>query len=167
MTCVSAVISAEPFFPEHRSCRAGKDIPKSCEITLSENGYIVDVSTGNKISDTPEPMGAMNTISLYQYGNKYVLENQNYSSGKTRQWIAFKYFDKKITLERIYNFSQSISMISGPKWHGYECRNSTLELVNQAGLALSEAAIKLACGDIENIAMELKQLLPHSQQPIH
>jgi hypothetical protein len=160
MTCVSAVISAEPFFPEHQSCRAGKDIPKSCEITLSENGYIVDVATGNKISDTPEPTGAMNTISLYKYGNKYILENQNYSSGKTRQWIAFKYSDKKITLERIYVFSQAISMISGPKWHGYECRNSTLELVNQAGLALSEAAIKLVCGDIENIATELKQLPP-------
>lgn len=141
--------AAELVFPQVKSCGDDSNAISSCSVVLDKDGYIVDAHSGRKLFDKPEPMGALSSNKLYQYGSQYILENQNYSSSKTRRWVAFSYDDKRIVLNRIYIFSLDIFMPSGPRWHGYECHPDSAELTARANLAFGEVAIESLCGDVE------------------
>lgn len=156
MIFASTLISAEPLFPPHESCMAAKDKANDCAITLDKNGFLVNVSTGAKIFEKPEPMGAISSNWLYRYGNKYILENQNFSSSKTRQWVTFEYNKEKIFIDRIYSFSLEISMQSGPTWYGYECRGNSMRIVDDAASSFSELAMTSICGETigENVKVK-------------
>lgn len=156
MICISTLISAEPLFPQHVSCMAGKSKGNNCEVLLDDNGFLVNVSTGAKISETPEPMGAISSNWLYRYGDRYILENQNFSSSKTRQWVTFGYDKEKIFIDRVYSFSLEISMQSVPTWYGYECRGNSVRVVDHAGSSFSELAMTSFCGEAvgENVKVK-------------
>lgn len=145
---VSELAVAEVFFPESVLCNVGSEGANHCEVLPDNDGYIVDALTGGKISSVSEDVGAMSMNNLYLYGDKYVLENQNFSSAKTRQWTSFSYKDGRLMLDRLYRFSLDISIKKGPVWYGYECRErSGTSLSYDSKLSLSEASVELACGN--------------------
>lgn len=153
----STLISAEPLFPPHESCMAAKDKANDCAVVLDENDFLVNASTGAKIFEAPEPTGAISSNWLYRYGNKYILENQNFSSSKTRQWVTFEYKKEKIFVDRIYSFSLEISMQSGPTWYGYECRGDSIRIVDHATSSFSELAITSICGEVIGEHVKVKK----------
>ncbi|WP_338525161.1 hypothetical protein NUH87_05860 [Pseudomonas batumici] len=153
----STFVCAEPLFPQHESCTAGKDKASGCGVILDEGGFLVDGSTGDKISIVSENTGMMSSNWLYRYSGKYVLEHLDFTSSKARQWVVFSYIDKKIIIDRVYSFSQEISAQSVPAWYGYECRGSGGELVNDKNLAFSESVIATICGDAVNGSLRLKK----------
>lgn len=150
------VAIASPMFPSLQACAKGKGIDKACALSLDKNGYIVDVNSGKKLSDTAEPMGTMNSYALYRDGNRYILDNENYSSAKTKRWVVFGYEDGKVILERIYIFSLDIDMKSGPYWHGYDCRPDARAFAVLADRSFSESAMEALCGDAESEPVRVK-----------
>ncbi|AZD18854.1 hypothetical protein PUP66_00290 [Pseudomonas chlororaphis] len=160
MIFLPTLASAEPIFPQYKSCMDGKDKSNGCTIFLDESGFLVDAATGGKVVTTPESMGAISSNWLYQYGNKYILENQNLSSSKTRQWVTFEYERGKIVVDRVYSFSTEISMQSGPTWYGYECRGNSIEVVGHAELSLSELAMTSVCGEAVGENIKVKEEAP-------
>ncbi|MFY1022133.1 hypothetical protein [Ectopseudomonas khazarica] len=157
----SELAFAEMFFPQSISCNVGSKDTSHCEVLLDSDGYVIDTRTGSKVSSVSEDVGAMNMSNLYLYGRKYVLENQNFSSAKTRQWTSFDYKNGRLLLDRLYRFSLEISVSQGAVWYGYECRErSGASLVYGDKLSLSEASVELACGHEEVSKLELVKTEP-------
>jgi hypothetical protein len=144
---ISFSASAEPIFPQHESCSAGKDKASDCDVILDDKGFLINVSTGERISAVTENTGTMSSNWLYKNGGKYVLEHLDYTSSKARQSVVFSYVNKKIVIDRVYIFSQEISMQSGPGWYGFECRDSGEKLINGENLTFSESVVTTLCGD--------------------
>lgn len=130
-------------------CVEGQENNTVCDIVIDSEGYVFDVVAQRRIFDSSEPSGALYSSSLYKLHDMYGMEIKNYSSARTQQFISFYYRGGKAALDRVYIFSKHMTISTGPLWRAYECRGEGRQLTRQAGLALSELAIKGACGDLE------------------
>lgn len=50
MIFLPTLASAEPIFPQYKSCMDGKDKSNGCTIFLDESGFLVDAATGARSS---------------------------------------------------------------------------------------------------------------------
>jgi hypothetical protein len=147
---VSLPAVAEPMFPSLKSCRqAGSD----CALVLDANNYLVDADSGDKLSDTPESVGAMNSFELYRDGDRYILENENFSQAKSRRWLVFDYDNGRVALEGAYVFSIDINPSTGPYWHGYDCRTDAKLFARLSDNSFNDAAFQELCGDAEGLVV--------------
>jgi len=147
---VSLPAAAEPVFPSLKSCgQAGSD----CALVLDANNYLVDANSGDKLSDTAESVGAMNSFELYRDGDRYILENENFSQAKSRRWLIFDYDNGRVALEGAYVFSMDINPGMGPYWHGYDCRADTKLFARPSDDSFSDAALRALCGDAEGMVV--------------
>lgn len=143
---VSLPVAAEPMFPSLKSCRhAGSD----CALVLDANNYLVDSDSGEKLSDTAESVGVLNSFELYRDGDRYILENENFSQAKSRRWLVFGYDNGRVALEGAYIFSIDINPDTGPYWHGYDCRADAKLFARPSDDSFSDAALQELCGDAE------------------
>lgn len=157
---------AKPFFPNHESCAGGKEKSQACEVVLNDDGFLVDVVTGNKLSGVSEDTGMMSANWLYIYGDKYVLEHLDFSSSKSRSWIVFSYSKKKVAVDRIYSFSQIISAESVAAWYGYECRAGEGSLISAKDQPFSELAVSSFCGKVAKNSLKLIKETPDSSMGV-
>jgi hypothetical protein len=118
-------------------------------VVLDSDGYLVDVDSAKRLSDTPESMGALNSYELYRGGGLFILANENFSRAKTRRWVVFGYDAGRVVLKKIYIFSLGTSEQSGPFWHGYDCRPDSKPFSPPSGESFSESAMQALCGDVE------------------
>lgn len=141
--------AAEPIFQSLQLCKPGDSAARHCSVVLYSDGYLVDVDSGKKLSDTPESMGTLNSYELYRDGGLYILASENFSRAKTRRWVVFGYEDGRVILKRVYIFSLDASEQSGPYWHGYECRPDSKAFTRPTDESFSESAMQALCGDVE------------------
>lgn len=147
---VSLPAAAEPMFPSLKSCtQAGSN----CALVLDANNYLVDADSGDKLSDTAESVGAMNSFELYRDGDRYILENENFSQAKSRRWVVFDYDSGRVALEGAYVFSIDINPSTGPYWHGYDCRADAKLFARPSVDSFSDAALQELCGDAEGLVV--------------
>lgn len=155
-------VAAEPIFQSLQLCKPGDTAARHCSVVLDSDGYLVDVDSGKKLSDTPESMGALNSYELYRGGGFYILANENFSRANTRRWAVFGYDAGRVVLDRIYIFSLGISEQSGPYWHGYDCRSDSKPFTRPSNESFSESAIQALCGDVEGEVVLVQEDLPVS-----
>lgn len=110
-------VAAGPMFPSIMSCM---EAGSGCALALKDN-FLVDVKSGQRFSVEAESAGAMSGFWLYRDGERYILENENYSQAKSRRWLVFTYDGGKVLLDGAYIFSIDIDPNTGPYWHGYDC----------------------------------------------
>lgn len=143
MCSFSAV--AAPMFPSLTSCR---DADSDCALALKDN-FLVDAHSGQRLSETAEPAGAMSDFWLYRDGERYILQEENYSQAKSRRWLVFTYDSGKVVLDGAYVFSIDIDMNTGPYWHGYDCRGDAKPFAVPTKDSFSEVALDALCGEAE------------------
>ena len=142
-------LAAEPIFQPLQLCKPGDSAARHCSVVLDSDGYLVDVDSAKRLSDTPESMGALNSYELYRGGGLFILANENFSRAKTRRWVVFGYDAGRVVLKKIYIFSLGTSEQSGPFWHGYDCRPDSKPFSPPSGESFSESAMQALCGDVE------------------
>ncbi|WP_253417595.1 hypothetical protein [Pseudomonas sp. GGS8] len=141
----SLPVAAQPMFPALKSCEsAGSD----CVLRLDSNFFLVDVASGKRLSETAESAGAMSSFGLYRDGDRYILENENYSQAKSRRWLVFTYNNGRVVLDGAYIFSIDMAE-TGPYWHGYDCRGNSSPFTNPGSEPFSDAALEELCGGAE------------------
>lgn len=142
----SKFIYAQPSFPKYDFCTSSKSV-NNCGLLINQDGFLIDISNGKKISDVSENTGIMSSVSLYKNENTYIFERLDFTSSRNRQWIIFSYADKQITIHGFYNFSQGLLEGRTPEWYGYECRE-TKPLHKNKNLMFSESAKKSICENV-------------------
>lgn len=136
---------AGPMFPSLTSCR---DVGSDCALALKDN-FLVDAHSGQRLSEIEEPAGAMSGFWLYRDGERYILQEENYSQAKSRRWLVFTYDSGKVVLDGAYVFSIDIDMNTGPYWHGYDCRGDAKPFAVPTKDSFSEVALEALCGEAE------------------
>ncbi|WP_339508106.1 hypothetical protein [Pseudomonas sp. RL_35y_Pfl2_P42] len=138
-------VAAGPMFPSLKSCMdAGSD----CAFALKDN-FLVDAQSGQRLSEEGESAGAMSSFWLYRDGDRYILENENYSRAKSRRWLVFTYHSGKVVLDGAYIFSIDINPETGPYWHGYDCRGDAKTFAVPTKEPFSDVALEALCGEAE------------------
>ncbi len=138
-------VAAGPMFPSLKSCM---EADSGCALALKEN-LLVDAKSGQRLSVEAESAGAMSGFWLYRDGERYILENENYSQAKTRRWLVFTYNGGKVVLDGAYIFSIDIDPNTGPYWHGYDCRGDVKPFTVPTKEPFSEVALEALCGGAE------------------
>lgn len=136
---------AEPMFPSLKSCM---EADGDCALALRDN-VLVDAMSGQPFSEEAESAGAMSGFWLYRDGDRYILENENYSQAKSRRWLVFTYNSGKVVLDGAYIFSIDINSNTGPYWHGYDCRGDAQPFAVPTKEPFSEVALETLCGGAE------------------
>jgi hypothetical protein len=137
-------VAAAPMFPSLKSCM---EADSGCALALKDN-FLVDAKSGRSLSEEAEPAGVMSGFWLYRDGDRYILENENYSRAKSRRWLVFTYDSGKVVLHGAYIFSIHIAEMEA-YWHGYECRGDANPFAVPTKDAFSETALEALCGDAE------------------
>ncbi|WP_238547097.1 hypothetical protein [Pseudomonas sp. GM30] len=138
-------VGAAPVFPSLKSCM---EADSGCALALKDN-FLMDSHSGQRLSEMEEPAGAMSGFWLYRDGERYILQEENYSQSKTRRWLVFTYDSGKVVLEGAYVFSIDIDMNTGPYWHGYDCRGDAKPFAVPTKDSFSEVALEALCGEAE------------------
>ncbi|MBV4472798.1 hypothetical protein KVQ74_01330 [Pseudomonas sp. COW3] len=131
-------------FPSLKSCR---DADSDCALALNDN-FLVDAHSGQRLSEMAEPAGVMSSFWLYRDGDRYILENENYSQSKSRRWLVFTYDNGRVVLDGAYVFSIHIAETRA-YWHGYDCRGDAKPFAVPTKDSFSEVALEELCGDAE------------------
>lgn len=138
-------VAAGPMFPSLKSCA---EADSGCALALQDD-FLVDAKSAQRLSEEAEPAGAMSGLSLYRDGERYILENENYSQAKSRRWLIFTYDSGKVVLDGAYIFSIDINPKTGPYWHGYDCRGDAQPLALPTKEPFSDVALEALCGGAE------------------
>lgn len=136
---------AEPMFPSLKSCM---EADSGCALALKDN-FLVNAKSGQRLSEEAESAGAMSGFWLYRDGERYILENENYSQAKSRRWLVFTYDSGKVVLDGAYIFSIDINPNTGPYWHGYDCRGDAKPVEVPTKESFSDVALEALCGGAE------------------
>lgn len=146
----SLPVAAQPMFPSLKSCReAGSD----CALVLDGNNFLVDTDSAKRLSETAESAGALNAFDLYRDGDRYILENENFSQAKSRRWLVFSYDKGRVVLDGAYIFSLDMNPETGPYWHGYDCRGDSSPFIPPKNESFSDVALEALCGDAEGFVV--------------
>lgn len=135
---------AGPMFPSLESCM---DADNACALALKDN-FLVDSHSGQRLSEMAEPAGVMSGFWLYRDGDRYILENENYSQSKSRRWLVFTYDNGRVVLDGAYVFSIHIAEARA-YWHGYDCRGDAKPFAVPTKDSFSEVALEALCGEAE------------------
>jgi hypothetical protein len=119
-----------------------------CALALIDN-VLVDAMSGQRFSEEAESAGALSGFWLYRDGERYILENENYSQAKSRRWLVFTYDSGKVVLDGAYIFSIDIDPNTGPYWHGYDCRGDAKPFTVPTKDSFNEVALEELCGEAE------------------
>ncbi|WP_236427335.1 hypothetical protein [Pseudomonas syringae] len=141
----SSDVIAEPMFPSLKSCMEANS---GCALALKDN-FLVNAKSGQRLSEEAESAGAMSGFWLYRDGERYILENENYSQAKSRRWLVFTYDSGKVVLDGAYIFSIDINPNTGPYWHGYDCRGDAKPFAVPTKEPFSDVALEALCGGAE------------------
>ncbi|MCF5700105.1 hypothetical protein GIV24_01080 [Pseudomonas syringae] len=132
-------------FPSLKSCMEANS---GCALALKDN-FLVNAKSGQRLSEEAESAGAMSGFWLYRDGERYILENENYSQAKSRRWLVFTYDSGKVVLDGAYIFSIDINPNTGPYWHGYDCRGDAKPFAVPTKEPFSDVALEALCGGAE------------------
>ncbi|WP_175853900.1 hypothetical protein [Burkholderia anthina] len=120
---------------------------KHCPLQLDSNGYLVDSTSGTRLSSEPDFKGIANDAVLYESKESLALEYSDSSPSKNWTILIFSYKNGTLRAKNYISLSK-MTLVNGERWGGQSCRGDAVLAKKKTILA---GAFKALCnGNVNN-----------------